>query len=146
MNPNKAHGHDGASVRMLKLSCPSVIKTLLIIFPNCLKFGFFPDGWKNSNVVPAHKKGKKQIFYNYRPIYFLPPTCSKIFEKLVFDPFFELIENNFLSNTQSGVKPNDSCVNQIISITRSICSAFDAYPSLEVRRVFLDLSKAFDRV
>ena len=48
LNPNKAHGHDGPSIRMLKLSCPSVIKTLLIIFPNCLKFGFFKDGWKNS--------------------------------------------------------------------------------------------------
>ena len=68
-----------------------------------------------------------------------------IFKKLVFDAIFEfMIENNLLSSTQSGVKPNDSCVDQLFSITHSIFSVFDANPSLEVRGVFLDLSKAFD--
>ena len=53
-----------------------------------------------------------------------------------------MIENNLLSSTQSGFKPNDSCVHQLISITHSIFSN----PSLEVRGVFLNLSKAFERV
>ena len=67
-----------------------------------------------------------------------------IFEKLVFE---SMIENNPLSSPQSGFKPNDSCVNQyVISITHSIFSAFDANPSLKVCGVFLDFSKAFDRV
>ena len=56
-----------------------------------------------------------------------------------------MTENN-LSSTQSGLKPNNSCVNQLILITRSIFSAFDATPSLEIRGVFLGLSKAFDKV
>ena len=47
---------------------------------------------------------------------------------------------------QSGFRPNDSCINQLISITHNIYRAFDANPSLEVRGVFLDLSKAFDKV
>ena len=38
------------------------------------------------------------------------------------------------------------CVLQLISITHDIYKAFDADPSLEVRGVFLDLSKAFDKV
>ena len=38
------------------------------------------------------------------------------------------------------------CVHQLISITHDIYKAFDADPSLEVRGVFLDLSKAFDKV
>ena len=41
LDPNKAYGHDGVSVRLLKLSCPSIINPLLIIFCNCLKFGTF---------------------------------------------------------------------------------------------------------
>ena len=70
-----------------------------------------------------------------------------------------MIENNLLSSTQSGFKPNDSCVHQLISITHSIFSAFDGNPSLEVRDrkqpgnpslevrgVFLNLSKTFERV
>ena len=51
-----------------------------------------------------------------------------------------------LSVHQSGFRPGDSCVHQLISIVHEIYSAFDANPSLEVRGVFLDISKAFDRV
>ena len=71
--------------------------------------------------------------------------CSKVFEKLVLDTEF-MIEKNLLSSTQSGVKPKDSWVNQLIAIIRIIFSALDVYPSLEVLGVLLDLSKAFDRV
>ena len=56
-----------------------------------------------------------------------------------------MIESNLLNSTQSVFKTNDSCVNQLISITHSIFGAFDTNPPLEVRGVFLDLSKAFDR-
>ena len=42
--------------------------------------------------------------------------------------------------------PGDSCVHRLLSITHDIYKAFDANPSLDVRGVFLDLSKAFDRV
>ena len=73
------------------------------------------------------------------------PICSKVFEKLVLDTEF-MIERNLLSSTQSGFKPKDSWVNQLIAIIRIIFSAFDVYPSLEVLGVLLDLSKAFDRV
>ena len=64
-----------------------------------------------------------------------------------FEAIFEfMIENNLLSSTYSGFKPNDSCVNHVISIVYSIFSAFDANPLLEVWGVFLDLSEAFYRV
>ena len=48
------------------------------------------------------------------------------------------------SPNQSGFKPVDSCINQLLSITHEIYSSFDE--RLEVRRVFLDISKAFDKV
>ena len=40
----------------------------------------------------------------------------------------------------------DSCVHQLFSITHEIYTSFDTNPSLEVRGVFLGISKAFDRV
>ena len=49
LDPNKAHGHDMMSIRMLKLSGDSVWKLLEIIFKNCLKEGIFPDEWKKAN-------------------------------------------------------------------------------------------------
>ena len=51
-----------------------------------------------------------------------------------------------LSVHQSGFRPGDFCVHQLISIVHDIYNTFDANPSLEVRVVFLDISKAFDRV
>ena len=38
--------------------------------------------------------------------------------------------------------PNDSCTNQLLSIVHDIYTAFDVDPTLEVRGVFLDMSKA----
>ena len=54
------------------------------------------------------------------------------------------IANKLISSNQSGFKPGDSCINQLLSITHEIYKSFDV--GLEVRSVFLDLSKAFDRV
>ena len=77
----------------------------------------------------------------------LLPICSKIFEKLIFDRIYEFLhDNNLFNSNQSGFRPNDSCIHQLIDITCNIFSAFDANPSLEVSGVFLDLSKAFNRV
>ena len=54
------------------------------------------------------------------------------------------IENNLISEKQSGFKPGDSCVNQSLAITYKIFSSF--YDNDEVRGVFLDISKAFGKV
>ena len=75
------------------------------------------------------------------------PICSKIFKKLIFNSIFNFIkQNNLLNGCYSCFRPNDSCINQLVSITHNIYRAFDANRSLEVRGVFLDLSKAFDKV
>ena len=83
---------------------------------------------------------------NYRPVSLLP-ICGKIFEKLLFNGLYSFFEDNKLLNPcQSGFKKHDFCINQLVSITHQIYSAFDCNSSVEVRGVFLDLSKAFDKV
>ena len=56
------------------------------------------------------------------------------------------MEDSLLNSNQSGFRPGDSCINQLLAITHEIFEAFDCNPSLEVRSVFLDISKAFDKV
>ena len=51
-----------------------------------------------------------------------------------------------LNPNQSGFRPSDSCVNQLLAITHEIFEAFDCNPPPEVKSVFLDISKAFDMV
>ena len=73
------------------------------------------------------------------------PICRKIVLRLIFNEIFRfLIENNLISSNQSGFKPGDSCINQLLSITHEIYKSFD--DGFEVRGVFLDISKAFDKV
>ena len=76
LDPNKAHGHDKISVRMLKICGDSLCKPLEMIFKDCLTQGTFPTEWKKANVVPIYKKGDKQCVKNYRPVSLLP-ICSK---------------------------------------------------------------------
>ena len=57
-----------------------------------------------------------------------------------------LNKNNLLTPKQSGFRPGDSTINQLLSITNEIHKAFDKYPSRETRAIFLDISKAFDKV
>ena len=73
------------------------------------------------------------------------PICGRIFERLVFTEMFRfLIENNVISSNQSGFKPGDTCINQLLSITHKICKSFG--DGSEVRGVFLDISKSLDEV
>ena len=144
LDPNKAHGHDMISIRMIKLCGISICKPLEIIFQNCLRSGKFPSEWKKANVVPTFKKGDKQCIKNYRPVSLLP-VCGKVFERLLYNKMFSFFsENDLISPKQSGFRPGDSCTNQLLSIAHEILSAFD--DGHEVRGVFLDISKAFDRV
>ena len=51
-----------------------------------------------------------------------------------------------LSPNQSGFRPSESYLNQLLALNHEIFKAFDCNPPLEVRSVFLDISKAFDKV
>ena len=59
-----------------------------------------------------------------------------------FTSFFN--KNDILSYNQLGFRPGDYCINELLSITHKIYQSFDN--DLEVRGVFLDISKAFDKV
>ncbi len=146
LDPNKAHGWDGISVRMIRICDFSIVTPLKIIFQNCLENGVFPKIWKKGNIVPIHKKSSKQLIKNYRPISLLP-VFGKMFEKVIYSSIYEYLEKNgLLSAKQSGFRPGDSTINQLLAITHEIFTAFDCNPPLDVRSVYLDISKAFDRV
>lgn len=146
LNPNKANGWDEISPMMIKICDSSLIKPISMIFRTCMESGIYPTKWKMSNVYPLHKKNSKYDKANYRPISLLP-ILSKIFEKLIFDSLYQyLTKNNLLVSCQSGFIKGDSCVSQLLSIIHSIHENLDSNPSLDTKGIFLDLSKAFDKV
>ena len=75
----------------------------------------------------------------------LLPICGKVFERLICNEVYPyLIDKNLISSHQSGFKGGDYCINQLLSITHEIYKSFDE--GFVVRGIFLDMSKAFDRV
>ena len=144
LNANKAHGADGVSIAMLKLCSKEISKPLKLIFDYGMAVGRFPSTWKLANVQPVHKKNSRQLKSNYRPISLLP-IFSKIFEKLVFDAMYSyFVDNELISKYQSGFRPGDSTINQLLAITDEIYQSFESND--ETRAAFLDISKAFDKV
>ena len=119
-------------------------RSLELIFNDFLANGIFPSDWKKGNIVPVHKKNDKQCLNNYRPISLLP-ICSKYFERLIFNEMFGFfIENDLISQHRSGFKLGDSCISQLLYITHEIYQSLDE--GFDVRSVFLDICKAFDKV
>ena len=144
LDPNKAHGHDMIGIRMLKICGESILKPLELVFKSCIESGKFPIEWKKANVVPVHKKNDKQLKENYRPISLLP-ICGKILEQLIYNKMFEFfIHNELISLSQSGFKPVDSYINQLLCITLDIYQFFD--DGLETKAAFLDIGKVFEKV
>ena len=94
--------------------------------------------------MPIHKKNSRQLKSNYRPISLLP-ICGKVFEKIIFDQVYSYLnKNKLISKNQSGFRPGDSTIYQLLSITSNIYDSFEKYD--ETRALFLDISKAFDKV
>ena len=53
-------------------------------------------------------------------------------------------ENELISHSESGLKPGDSYINQLLYTTHNIYQSLE--DGLETKDVFLDISKAFDKV
>jgi hypothetical protein len=144
LKSNKAVGPDLIHNCILKASINYITEPLTRFFNKCLSESKFPDPWKLAHVTPLFKKGQRELCSNYRPISLL--SCvGKLFESCVHKHLFSFLsENNILSSSQSGFIPGDSTVNQLLTIYDNLCSAFDN--GLTTQAVFLDITKAFDRV
>ena len=99
---------------MIKICDKSLLKPLILLFENSIKDYCYPDIWKRSNIIPVHKKNDKRLVDSYRPISLLP-IFGKIFEKIMFNRVYKFfLEERLLNPNQSGFRPSDSCINQLL--------------------------------
>ena len=93
---------------------------------------------------PLYKKDDPSLVCNYRPISLLS-SIGKVMEKIIHKHMFNYFNDySIITCLQSGFVPGDSTVNQLVDIYNTFCKTLDN--GLEVRAVFCDISKAFDRV
>ncbi len=129
---------------MLSETAVPIFELLCHLLNYSLSTEYFPEVWKTARVIRINKNDNHMLCNNYRPISLL--CCvSKVFEKLLFKHIYNFLKvNSLLKKNQSGFTPGDSTINQMINICNKIHSQLDNDD--EILALFLDLSKAFDKV
>jgi len=140
----KVSGPDGIDNRVLRESVHQLSAVLCDLYNSCLQSQTMPKAWKLAIVSAVFKKGDPSLPSNYRPISLLY-TVEKVFKRILFKYVFNFLrDREFFTSYQSGFLPGDSTVNQLTYLYNTFCKALDN--ALEVRVVFLYISKAFDKV
>ena len=104
------------------------------------KSSSFPSCLKMADVTPFHKKGKKNLKENYRPVSILP-IFSKVFERNVFAQMSSFFDK-FLSKQQCYFPKGYStqrCLLTLLEKCKRVVDSGQMYGAL-----LIDLSKAFD--
>ena len=138
----RATGPDEIPAKLLKETASVIAPSLCKIFNKSLQLGSLPSDWKLASVVPVHKKGTKEHVENYRPISLLP-IVSKVLERCVLNGIKAHLYQ-VIAPLQHGFCTGRSCVTNLLE-------AFDYIGSLlesgsQVDTIYLDMSKAFDKV
>ena len=144
VDPTKAAGPDRLSARMLKHTATSITSAITTLFNMSITSGKIPCEWKTAQVVPIPKSQQKADPSNYRPISLLP-ILSKLLEKHIHACLLEHLEvHSPISEKQWGFLKGKSTTGVLLTAIDGWHQALEM--GEDVCSVFLDLSKAFDKV
>ena len=128
---------------MVKICDDSIKKPLSIIYKNCLTTGTYPNACKKSNIVPVRKKGVSNLLTITDQSHFFL-FLVKFLRKSYLIPFlntFKIIVSFLITNQVFHLLIHES-----INYFLLFMIFFDCNPPKDVRGIFLDISKAFNRV
>ena len=114
MNAKKSTGHNGLSLRILKLSAAALAAPLTTLFNYCIRSSTFSSDWKMINVSLIHRKDEVTNKNDYRPVSVLS-AISKLFEKVNFDQLYASFAPTFSSN-MTGFLKGHSCAPALIKL------------------------------
>ena len=141
---DKAPGPDRLYSTVLREVADEIARPLSIIFQDSMINGEVPISWKQANVTPIFKKGRRNLPNNYRPVS-LTSQVGKLMEAIIRDAIVDhLREHELIKGSQHGFCKGRSCLTNLLTVLEHITKYVDeGYP---VDVVYLDFSKAFDRV
>ena len=138
----KAVGPDKLPTIVLKECAESLAPSVTAVVNFGLRTGLQLTEGKKKNVPPIHKKGKKDLVENYRPVSLLP-VISKVHDRCLVTRLV-LHVHEILYTYQHGFQKGKSCVTQLLEVFHEIGSALDR--GFESDIIYLDFAKAFDSV
>ncbi|RMC20637.1 hypothetical protein DUI87_01489 [Hirundo rustica rustica] len=144
LNVHKSMGPDGIHPRVMTELADELAKPLSIIYQQTWLTGEVPDDWKLANVIPVHKKCRKEDPGNYRPVT-LTSVLGKIMAQFILRAIMQhLQDGQGIRPSQHGFRRDRSCLTNLVSFYDQVTHLVDAGKGMDV--VYLDFSKAFDTV
>jgi hypothetical protein len=143
LRTDAAAGPDSIGPRLLKELSDQLAPALVIIFRRSMAEGIVPEDWKEANVTPIFKKGKKSCPSNYRSVS-LTSVCCKIMESVVRDTVTKhLTVNKLIGQSQHGFVKGRSCATNLLEFLEQATAAVDRGEAFDI--IYLDFAKAFDK-
>ena len=144
LSNSRSTGIDGLDNFSVKLCADFIAEPLHHIITLSRTQLQFPSFWKNSKVIPLHKKESPLEKENYRPVALLSPL-SKVLEKIIYEEMYGYFTDNGLFHPSlHGYRSHRSTQTALLQLyDRWVMAAKDGKLS---GAVLLDLSAAFDLV
>ena len=101
--------------RVLRELVDVIVEPLSIIFERSWRTGEVPEDWREANVTPVFKKGKKEDPGNYRPVS-LTSIPGKLMEQLILEAIIKQVEEKkVIRSSQHGFTKGKSCLTTMIA-------------------------------
>ena len=139
---NRCAGCDAIPEFLIKDCIYVMAEPLHFIFNLSLDTTTFPEVWKEARVVSIFKDGDRNNISKYRPISILP-NFSKMFEYILHRRLSMSLRSQ-ISEHQHGFIPGRSTLTNLAQFSEFLSQSLDLRNQVDV--VYLDLSKAFDKV
>ena len=140
LKSHKSSGTDQIPAELIKAGgrkfCLEIHKLIISIW----KKEKLPEEWKESIIVPIHKKGDKTDFNNYRCISLLP-TTYKILSNILLSRLISYAKE-IIGDHQCGIRRNRSTIDHIFCIRQILEKKWEHIE--EVHQLFIDFKKAYD--
>ena len=144
LNTSKSPGIDNLHPKVLSETAEIIAEPLYKIFQQSLSSGKLPQQWKQAIIIPSHKKGKRNVVSNYRPISLTSIAC-KVLESIIKDQLlWYLMNSELISPKQHGFVPNKSCFTNLLTMLDFWTDIIEKGHSVDC--IYLDFAKAFDSV
>ena len=143
INTNTALGPDDISPHFLKHGGPMLMSCLFLVFHLCYQHGMLPAQWTQGVIVALYKhSGDKHDVTNYRPIN-VTSVVMRLFDRLMLPTLIRYMSAQSIpSSFQFGFTKGRSTYDAILRLL----SFIGHYFYFPIPTVFIDISKAYDRV
>ncbi|CAH8528433.1 unnamed protein product [Schistosoma haematobium] len=144
LKPDKSSGPDDIQPRIMKAISDEIAEPLAILFDMSLRQSRLPRDWKDAIISLVYKAGSRDLVSNYRLVS-LTSAVVKLMEKIIRIAVINYVEGqNLFSREQHGFQKGLSCLTNLLVAREEWVAAKDRNAPVDV--IFIDLSKAFDKV